>query len=328
MVNFYQTTIALGEDMLDLLGNSLVANNWTILDQTATTLNIQGTTENAHACQFEFKLATNFGLDTIEIRGYHDANYSSKFFLQYIPNDNNIIYLTCDNDSFALFISPPILTLVGSNQSMGNAITGGFLDRAIDSENDAFCWILGYIHSIPWGFQCAKSVLNNNWQQLWRGGAPYETYGGLPNMSVPYQSIANGIAQTGTHVPPHWVTGTCDRFTRSIYPTMAHPGSTTTVGWGPNTAEARFPASLLINGGVNALNGKPVLSPMFWAEGDVATGYGDNGSGYSKGIYYRGVIKHCFAGGASLPINTIVNDRANKQYISTGNLGWQMMKIS
>jgi hypothetical protein len=67
---------------------------------------------------------------------------------------------------------------------------------------------------------------------------------------------------------------------------------------------------------------------MYLTEGATSTAYGDDGTGYGRGLYCRGNIKHCYIGMASLPVGTIATSYNGEQYISCGNEGWQGMKIS
>jgi hypothetical protein len=323
MTNYNNLQCLTGTSILEFIRDSLINSGWTLISDDAANgfIKLQGNTSNNDSCWVEFILGNHADIShpTIKVRGDllgNNVNYSGFVYAQYQENNNNIVYLTSDSDSFGLFIqcSSPESTTYGS---AGGGIHGGFLNRFIDYASDPFAWAIGYIHSFTWERQIAKSAHSGTiWQQH------NKFTGSFPENPIPlYDSLNNGVDQFPQVYSAEFL-GTIDRFTKSSY--LYKVGINTL----SNPSDITNPSMCNFNGGVNPLNDLPVLDTMYINEGSVSSGGYPLVNGMPVGLYYRGEIKHCYVGGASLPYGTILEDRNNAQYISCGNEGWQVLKIS
>jgi hypothetical protein len=318
MVDYNNSLLTSGTAILVYIRDCLLLSGWIAITDDITNnnfLKVKGIASNNDECWIEFDLGTYSSLSTIRIRGDLDGtntHYSNYFYCQYLENNNNQIYITSSSDAMGLFILSSGMSS-GNYGSAGSGIHCGFLNRFIDYANDPYAWMVGYIYSFPWVRQIAKSAYNATiWQQHCNSN--------LSDTYALFDHLQNGISNFGsTACSP--MLGTIDRFIGS--------DTLRTASWvSPITSNTYSTSNFCQHGGVNPLNDLPVLDTMYISEGANITGYGDDGTGLNKGFYYRGEIKFCYVGGSSLPVGTIVEDRNGSQYISTGNEGWQMLKIS
>lgn len=301
--------------LLENLRDWLQLAGWTIRDDfisASQLLVMQGNAvDNNDICFIEFRIVDQSGVlngKTLEVRGDIDGSgsiLSSVYPFNFINNSTNIIYLTADDDSFTIFIE--------SNDGQFNNGHFGFLDR-LDPNNDTFGWMVGRIDWKVTNASWAKSYFNNqNWrvvsEDFWY--ADTETSYAARN-AAPYQGLS-------------------DRYTTNFKFVYSSNNNWNDDSRSFEDSNSHNIAYYWYNGALNPVTQLPVLGEMYYLEGRGSnSNYGSQGQGQylSSPLYYRGSIKHCVIGMASLSVKTQVIDKQGQRYLSVGNKGQQGMRIA
>lgn len=300
--------------LLENLRDWLQLAGWTIRDDfisASQLLVMQGNAvDNNDVCFIEFRIADQTGVlngKILEIRGDIDGSgndFSEKYPFNFIENSTNIIYLTADDDSFAIFIE--------SNDGQFNNGHFGFLER-LDPNSDTFGWMVGRIDWRVLNASWAKSYFNNT---VWRIVGddfwyPDYTSNSVARNSVPYQGLHDRYTTNFKFV-----------YSSNDYWNQGNPSFEA-----PNSHNIAY---YWFHGALNPVTNLPVLGEMYYLEGRGSeNNYGSIGQGQElpSPLYYRGAVKHCVIGMASLTVKTQVIDKQGQRYLSVGNKGQQGMRI-
>lgn len=313
---YFQADFTTTTQLFQVLEDKFILAGWNVISSTLDPFSLNLNSILPNICYVNFLDGNLSGKQTLRLRGDLNGSGSSMsatYHAQYSPGNTNRIYLSIDADSFGLFIYSPSMISIGS--SAGAGLYGGFVDRhlAFSADNDA--WGIGYIHSLPWAREVAKSAFNATiWQQV--NNCPQSSTNTTQDHICPYENIYH-LPQQFSRIGTVSYSGYIDAFIQYYQGVLDHN----------STYWEYAPLFRIINGGLNDINGQPVIEPMFLIEGASTTGYGDDGTGKNKGLFFRGRIKHCYTGGASLPVGAEVTGRNDTRYISTGNEGWQLLRI-
>lgn len=305
----FQTTT----NLLELIRDNLITAGWTVTnDQISASDYVimecvgNGSSDPAY---FRFRVIDWTGVTNgkeLQVNGDLTGdlnNLSPTFSFYFIEGADNIIYLTCDEDSGALFVE----AFDGTKRDCHF----GFLAR-YSSSNDPWGWMIGRIDWRLDNAYWAKSYHNgSNWRRVGDDYTDADDTDSNRNMGV-YQ-------------------GTMDRYTvfwNAIHDVNHQYERDDGYGW--ERESNRNIAYKCYNGGVNPVTGKPVLGEFFYLEGRGSrTNYGANASGSENAprLYYRGPVKHITVGLASLVAKTQYTTTDGKRYLSVNGLGYQGMRI-
>lgn len=300
--------------LLQNLRDWLQLAGWTIRDDfinESKLLVMQGNAiDNNDTCFIEFRSVNEEGVlngKILQIKGDIDGSgsiLSDPINFKFINNSTNIIYLTADDDSLALFIE--------SNDGSFNNGHFGFLDR-LDPNSDTFGWMVG---RIDW------RVNNSFWAKSYHNGTDWRKVGDDYWYSDTITSYA------GRATTPYQ--GLIDRYTthfKFIYDNYRNWDDDRSF----HNSDNKNIGYYFYNGALNPVNNLPVIGEMFYLEGlGSQSNYGSNAQGdyLPPQLYYRGTVKHCVIGLASTVVKTQVIDKEGNRYLSVGGKGYQGMRIA
>ena len=302
-------------EILQNLRDWLQLAGWTIRDDFISgskLLVMQGNaTDNNDTCFIEFRtedITGELNAKELKIRGDIDgggSTLSPEFNFKFINSSANIIYLTADDDSFALYIE--------SNDGVYNNGHFGFLNR-LDPNTDTFGWMVGRIDWRVNNAYWAKSYHDGtNWRKVgddfWYADA-ISSYAG--RSSAPYQGLG-------------------DRYTTNFEFVYSSGNNWDDSSRSFTDSDNRNIGYYWFRGALNPITGLPVLGTMYYLEGrGGADNYGSNAQGdyLPPPLYYRGEVKHCVIGLASLTVKTQVIDKQGQRYLSVGDKEYQGMRIA
>lgn len=278
--------------LLSAIASTLTLEGWTTI--TSSPLRMKGVNSNNDNCWFRFTTADFPSLvngKQLQVEGDVDGTgntFSPLFFLLYVENGSNRLWMTADNDSFAL-------SLLSSNGGQ-SGIHAGF-EENIDP-SDRFNWGIGQIdYRYNTAYKAKNFVSTEVWHRL-SDSYPDSENVGVPSATAPFQ-------------------GTFDSHTICIKPHVSYDTA--------NVLNAGYKA---YNGQVNGVDDQPILDVFYRIEGQSPNpSYLSPGTDAAVPMYPRGIIKHCVQGMSSLNQGE-KKTVDGKVYMSVGGLGWQGMRIA
>lgn len=305
--NYTGETFQSSSEILTNLRDWLLSAGWTIRDDFITEsllLVMEGTSENADSCFIRFTIQDQIGVlngKYISVQGDIDGSntdLSPQFKFNFIENATNIVYLTADSGSFCLLTESYDLNL--------NSGHFGYLDQP-DPSVDSFGWMIGII---DW------RVNNAYWAKSFRQSISWH------NVGTDYW-ISDDMHDQRNQVP---YVGLWDRYCVGIINTIDdYYGS----GGGYNTDYSRNTGYYSYKGAISPITNLPLLGEFYYLEGRGYNNYGNNFADFSPPpLAFRGTVRHCVIGMASLPAKMQVTDKAGNRFISTGGFGHQGFRIA
>ena len=295
-------------EILQNLRDWLQLAGWTIRDDFISgskLLVMQGNaTDNNDTCFIEFRtedITGELNAKELKIRGDIDgggSTLSPEFNFKFINSSANIIYLTADDDSFALYIE--------SNDGVYNNGHFGFLNR-LDPNTDTFGWMVG---RIDW------RVNNAYWAKSFRNGTNWRRVGDdywyADNMSDQRNQVSYG--------------GLWDRYCVSLTETTNEYSAN---NGGYHKDYSRNTGYYGNKGAISPITNLPLLGEYYYLEGRGYNKYGDDfAENEPPPLAFRGIVRHATIGIASLPAKMQVTDKSGNRYISTGGFGNQGFRIA
>ena len=320
----------------DALTNNSHTTPWMVVDDSITTngtLEIKGNGSNNNKIQALFKARVGRNISqqanasvTLQVRpldpttgAITDAPYSDEntaLGIQIEEGQNNKLFITCDEDSIVMCSIPTIGNSTG--------VFAGYLDRLDETDSTAI-----YI-GLPcmWGDRMdlpnpettsgrenayeftlhlpinpgSRGYANNRWYNMYQGYSPTANPGTSSIVDSPLMTVA-------------------DFMVRSMYTTSS---TITNVAAFEN----------IFYGSINGLNSKPILSDYYLLEGKLG-GSGlfgdwitDPGTYQRDEVIYRGKVKNLVTGLCSYNKGEQWQSSTGEVYLSTGNPGWQGMRIA
>lgn len=305
--NYSGETFNNGNEILTSLRDWLVSAGWTVRDDfiTETSLLVmEGKSENLDSCFFRFTIQDQVGVlngKLLTIQGDIDGSNSSlspQFNFNFIENTTNIVYLTADSGSFCLLIESYDLIL--------NSGHFGFLDQP-DASLDPFGWMIG---TIDW------KVTNSYWAKSFRENINWHSVGEDYWLADVFNDQRNQVLYAGI-----W-----DRYSVGVIESLNnYSGNAGGFENDRNTNTGYYS----YKGAISPITQLPLLGEYYYLEG---RGYNNYGNSYADlnppPLAFRGTVRHCVVGMASLPAKMQVTDKAGNRYISTGGFGYQGFRIA
>lgn len=295
-------------ELLSNLRDWLQSAGWSIRDDFITEsslLVMEGFSENSDSCFLRFTISNRKGIlngKSLNIQGDIDGGntqLSPSINFNFISSATNILYLTADIGSCCLLIESYELDL--------NSGHFGFLDQP-DPSLDNFAWIVG---RIDWRFN------NTYWAKSFR------------DSSLVWRKIgddywySDSMGDQRNQVP---YTGTWDRY--CVAPIEVTNEDRASDG-GYHKDYSRNTGYYGDKGAISPITNLPILGEFYYPEGRGTSNYGnDFANEHPPPLFFRGIVRYCVVGMASLPAKTQVSDKLGNRYISTGGFGHQGFRIA
>lgn len=238
--------------------------------------------------------------------------------VQIEEGQNNKFFMVCDEDSFAMSTLPAVGNATG--------LFGGYLDRLDDTD------VNGMYIGLTMCFGDSITRLNPGVDD--DASLSYELAYHLPYDAVNRFWTEDTWFRIGQGFEGDGLVTTNSNFPVPFFTCSDFMGQNFFTNSPTFTSNVSFAQSFY--GGINALNQKPILSNFYflegWNRGFVSTMLGNyrvDPATYARNrVLFRGNVKHLVTGLGSYLAGEQWQAGTGEVYVSTGDLGWQGMRIA